>query len=96
MLIGPKVTTIDFDCGAILIAMPLKINAKGVFSARGSFEDMSSGPVDPDQPVDQRPVSVRGKFGGDILDLTIRVSGEPAPRRLRLEKDRRVKLIRCM
>lgn len=96
MIIGPKAATIEFDCGTVLIETPFKFSPQGNFSARGSFNDFSNRPVDPDQPAKQRSAAVRGRFGGDFLDLTIRISGEPEPRRLRLQRNHRVKLIRCM
>lgn len=96
MVIGPKAATIDFDCGKVLITMPLKIDAQGVFSARGSFEDFSSAPVNPDQPAKRQPAAVEGKVSGNVLDLTVRISGESEPRRLRLQRNHSVKLIRCM
>jgi hypothetical protein len=89
-------TQIRFDCGVATINGALKRRADGSFSAKGVFEDFADRPVDPDHPPKHRTAGFNGQFNGDMLDLAITISGEPQPRRYRLTKGRRVKLINCM
>lgn len=73
----------------------VQVDAQGAFSGAGYFEDFAEGPVNPDLPTKRRPTMFRGQVSADILDLAIQVSGEAEPRRLRLVRDHRVKLLRC-
>lgn len=93
--VGIDESQVEFDCGTAMIEGRLQVDAQGAFSGVGYFEDFAGGPVNPDLPPKRRPTMFRGQVSDDILDLTIEVSGEAEPRRLRLVRDHRVKLLRC-
>ena len=96
MTVGAESTRIEFDCGLAVIPGTLKPDAKGVFAAAGYFEEGSGGPVNPDAAPKRLPTKFKGVVAADTLDLTMQVSGEAAPRHLKLARGQRVKLIRCL
>jgi hypothetical protein len=83
---------IDQDCASGQFAGPVRVDAKGHFTATGRFDDHQPGP----QREDETGTAARfeGHVAGNTLHLAIHVGSAP-PRRLTLVAGQGVKLLRC-
>ena len=96
LLIDAAGARIEFDCGAASLEGPLKSDAQGRFASRGEYEDVAGGPQPGDAPPSTRAARFEGRITGDILDLSMHVADDPVPRRYRMIRGQRIKLVRCL
>lgn len=88
---GARIST---DCASGSIGTPLVLDAKGAFSASGTYEQHQPGP----QRADEGPPAAQysGTIEGEQMTLTIKPAGAVAPQVYKLRRGLRVKLVRCL
>ena len=96
IVFGPDGAHLDYDCAVGSIATPTHVDAQGRFSVMGLYESYQIGPDRVDSSPKRRAASYDGHIVGAVLELHVRVEGESVTRRFRLDKDRKVKLARCL
>ena len=87
---------IDYDCGSGSIDAPVRLDSRGRFTAHGSHEPHRPGPDIADRTPTKRAATYEGHMNGTMLELRVRIDGEATGHSYRLEKNRKVKLIRCL
>ncbi len=87
---------IDMDCAHGTIAAPMVMDKAGRFAAQGFLTRDMPGPIRMDAPDLRRSATYSGTLKSSALTLMIRIAGEPATQKLRLVKDTKVKLLRCL
>lgn len=87
---------LTYDCAAGSIAGPVHPDSRGRFSVPGTHQAYRPGPERADQAATVRAASYDGQVTGAVLELRVRVDGDAAVQSYRLEKDRKVKLARCL
>lgn len=85
-----------YDCAAGSIAGPVRPDSRGRFTASGSHQAYRPGPDRADQAATTRAATYDGQLAGTVLELQVRIDGDAAVQSYRLEKDRKVKLARCL
>jgi hypothetical protein len=85
-----------YDCAAGSIAGPVRPDSRGRFTASGTHQAYRPGPDRADEAAMARAATYHGHLTGTLLELQVRVDGEATVQRYRLEKDRKVKLVRCL
>lgn len=85
-----------YECAAGSIDGPVRPDSRGRFSAPGTHQAYRPGPEPADQAAKVRAASYDGQVTGALLELRVRVDGDAAVQSYRLEKDRKVKLARCL
>ena len=87
---------VDFNCASASIDSAVMPDAKGSFTATGRYEAFDAGPM---HNADAAPKTIAAHFTGHVdgntLHLSVHRKGSEAES-YTLERDRRVKLIRCM
>ena len=96
LTIDAKGAQIELDCAHGTFATPAKLDRNGRFSSDGVFVIYPPGPDRVDAPDPRRAANYSGKLTGSTLTLAVKVAGEPSPQRFRLQKNARVKLLRCL
>lgn len=87
---------LDYDCAKGLINSPIALDLSGRFAARGTHEAYRPGPDRVDQASSFKQAAYMGAVVDNILTLTVQIEDEPVPRTYRLEKNKKVKLARCL
>lgn len=85
---------LDMSCAAATIDGPIHPDASGKFSATGRYEAFVGGPTQADAPPTTTALHVMGHVEGNTMHITLHQKGAKAET-YTLERDRRVKLIRC-
>ena len=87
---------VELDCAGGSIAVPVRPNANGEFSATGTFEQYHPGP----QRAEGSPAAAKAHYIGEVkggsLILTIATAGADAPLTFHLRQGANVKLVRCL
>lgn len=87
---------ITYDCAAGSITGPVRPDSRGRFTVSGSHQAYRPGPDQADQAATTRAATYDGHLTGTVLELQVRIDGDVAVQSHRLEKDRKVKLARCL
>jgi hypothetical protein len=88
--------TLEFDCARGTIAEPIKANAKGEFSARGTYTPERGGPVQKNNPPHDLPAIYKGTIQGDTMQLEIVLADkEQAPEPLTLTRGKTGRVMKC-
>jgi hypothetical protein len=88
--------TLEFDCAHGTMLEPIKANAKGEFTARGTYTPERGGPVMRDNPPGDLPATYRGSIDGDTMRLEIMPADkDQAPEPFTLTRGKIGKLVKC-
>ena len=88
--------SVEFDCADGKILQPIKADANGDFTARGTYTPGQFGAIQKDHPLQEMPAIYKGKISGDAMQLQVIIEKkemEPAPFTLTRGKNGRV--VRC-
>jgi hypothetical protein len=96
MRVTPQGATLEFDCAHGTMLEPIKANAKGEFTARGTYTPERGGPVSRDNSPRNIPATYKGSIEGDTMRLEILLAdNEPAPGPFVLTRGKFGKLVKC-
>ena len=85
---------LDLACAQATIGTP-QVDARGNFTATGSYQTAHGGPDRVDESGRGNPARFVGRLAGDRLTLEIiPATGEPVT--LHLDRNRTVKMVRCL
>jgi hypothetical protein len=88
---------IDMDCANGTITGKIIPNAKGNFTARGTFDQERGGPTLAEDFVNKgKPAIYRGQVIGKTIKLTITQDGVTQPTSYTLRQGERPRLVRCL
>lgn len=88
---------IDMDCASGTIKGKIIPDAKGRFTAQGSFDQESGGPTRIENFAARgKPAVFRGQIVGDTIKLTVTQNGITTPQNYTLRKGYSEKLVRCL
>ena len=97
MTMSPSGGDIRMDCATGTIKGKIIPDAKGRFTARGTFDQESGGPtLAKDFPYKGKPAIFRGQVLGDTIKLAITQNGVAQPVSYTLRKGERPLLVRCL
>lgn len=96
IVFDPHGAQLEYDCAVGSMATPAHVDAQGRFSVMGFHESYQPGPDRVDASSTRRTANYDGRIVGAVLELQVRVEGDSITRRFRLDKDRKVKLARCL
>jgi hypothetical protein len=91
-----KGAVLEYDCAKGLISQIVVPDPTGRFAVSGTHERYRPGPDLVDQASNLKPASYLGAVVGTTLTLTVRIDGDPVLHTYRLEKNRHIKLARCL
>ena len=87
---------LEFDCAHGNILEPIKANAKGEFTARGTYTPERGGPVSRDNPPPDLPATYKGSIDGDTMRLEIMLAEkDQAPEPFTLTRGKVGRLVKC-
>ena len=86
----------EYDCAKGLINQPVTRDSAGGFKVRGTHENYRPGPDLVDQAPSLKSAAYQGVVVDTVLTLTVRIDGDPELHTYRLEKNRNIKLARCL
>jgi len=86
---------LDLACAYAAMSGVPRLDAKGNFHTTGTFEVASAGPQHVDETGTRHPAHFAGNLSGDRLTLII-TPATGTPLLLNLDRNRNVKLIRCL
>ena len=92
--LGDMSGQIEFSCASATIESPIRPDSTGKFSVAGHHTRFSGGPTPADTPGKAVVAMFTGHLDGDTLHLVVKYAGTEAES-YTLERNRRVKLIRC-
>ena len=96
MKVTPQGATLEFDCAHGNILEPIKANAKGEFTARGTYTPERGGPVSRDNPPRDLPATYKGSIDGDTMRLEIMLAEkDQAPEPFTLTRGKVGRLVKC-
>ena len=96
MKVTPQGATLEFDCAHGNILEPIKANAKGEFTARGTYTPERGGPVSRDNPPPDLPATYKGSIDGDTMRLEIMLAEkDQAPEPFTLTRGKVGRLVKC-
>lgn len=95
LTVGEASSRVELGCGEAVIDGSLRIDETGRFEAPGQVESYQPGPQRTDRPSTSKDALFEGRIDGDRMELSIRVAGEPEPRRFELKRHARTKIVRC-
>jgi hypothetical protein len=88
---------INMDCASGVIKGKVVPDAKGRFTARGTFDQERGGPTRAeDFAAKGKPAIFRGQIVGDTLKLAILANGATEPQNYVLRQGHSEKLVRCL
>lgn len=96
IVFGPHGAHLDYECAVGSITTPVQTDAQSRFRVVGFYESYQAGPDRIDVTPMRRAATYDGHMVGTVLELQVRVEGDSIVRRFRLDKDRKVKLGRCL
>jgi hypothetical protein len=98
LLIEGSQARVEMDCASGTIAGPIRPDARGRFSASGTFAEhqTTGGPQRADEPPPASKATYSGEIDGETMLLSIRPADAASPQQYRLRKGVRVRLIRCL
>ena len=96
MKVTPQGATLEFDCARGNMLEPIKANAKGEFTARGTYTPERGGPISRDNPPPDLPATYKGSIDGDTMRLEIMLADkEQAPEALTLTRGKTGRVVKC-
>lgn len=97
MTMSPSGGDIRMDCATGTIKGKIIPDAKGRFTARGTFDQERGGPtLAKDFAARGKPAVFRGQVVGDTIKLTVSQTGVATPQSYTLHKGHSEKLVRCL
>jgi hypothetical protein len=97
LTMSPTGGTIRMDCANGTIKGKIIPNAKGQFTASGTFDQQHGGPTRAEDFVaGGRPATFRGQIVGETIKLSIIESGSAGAQSYVLIKGKSEKLVRCL
>jgi hypothetical protein len=97
LVMNAKGGDIRMDCASGTIKGKVVPDAKGRFTARGTFDAERGGPIRAeDFAAKGKPAVFRGQIVGDTLKLTVTTSGASEPQNYVLHQGHSQKLVRCL
>jgi hypothetical protein len=96
MKVTPQGATLEFDCAHGTMLEPIKANAKGEFTVRGTYTPERGGPISRDNPPRDLPATYKGSIDGDTMRLEIMLAEkEQAPEPFTLTRGKVGRLVKC-
>jgi hypothetical protein len=96
MKVTPQGATLEFDCAHGNMLEPIKANAKGEFTARGTYTPERGGPISRDSPPRDLPATYKGSIDGDTMRLEIMLAEkDQAPEPFMLTRGKVGRLVKC-
>jgi hypothetical protein len=96
MKVTPQGATLEFDCAHGNMLEPIKANAKGEFTARGTYTPERGGPISRDNPPRDLPATYKGSIDGDTMRLEIMLAEkDQAPEPFTLTRGKVGRLVKC-
>jgi hypothetical protein len=97
LVMNAKGGDIRMDCATGTIKGKIIPDAKGRFTARGTFDQERGGPIRAeDFAAKGKPAVFRGQIVGDTLKLAVTTSGTIEPQNYVLHQGHSQKLVRCL
>jgi hypothetical protein len=97
LVMNAKGGDIRMDCATGTIKGKIILDAKGRFTARGTFDQERGGPIRAeDFAAKGKPAVFRGQMVGDALKLSITASGSTDSQNYVLHQGHSEKLVRCL
>lgn len=88
--------TLEFDCAHGEILEAIKPNAKGEFSARGTYTPEHGGPIRKDNPPRDLPAVYKGSIDGGVMRLEVVLADkDQAPEPLTLTRGQVGRVMKC-
>ena len=96
MEVTPQGATSEFDCAHGNVMEPIKANAKGEFTARGTYTPEHGGPIRRDNPPRDLPATYKGTIEGDTMRLEVLlVDKDQQPEPFTLTRGKAGRLMKC-
>lgn len=96
MRVTPQGATLEFDCAHGSLLEAIKPNAKGEFTARGTYTPERGGPVMRDNPDRDLPAMYQGSVDGDTMRLEIMLADKShAPEPFTLTRGKAGRVVKC-
>ncbi len=96
MKVTAQGATLEFDCAHGSVLQPIKPNAKGEFTVRGTYTPERGGPVRRDVPSNDLPATFKGSIEGETMRLEIMLTGkDQAPEPFTLTLGKAGRLVKC-
>ncbi|MFZ0914378.1 MAG: hypothetical protein WBQ76_03030 [Candidatus Korobacteraceae bacterium] len=96
MKVTPQGATLEFDCAHGNMLEPIKANAKGEFTARGTYTPERDGPISRDNSPRDLPATYKGSIDGDTMRLEIMLAEkDQAPEPFTLTRGKVGRLVKC-
>ena len=96
MKVTSQGATLEFDCAHGNILEPIKANAKGEFTVRGTYTPERGGPISRDNPPRDLPATYKGSIDGDTMRLEIMLAEkDQAPEPFTLTRGKVGRLVKC-
>jgi hypothetical protein len=97
LVMNAKGGDIRMDCATGTIKGKIILDAKGRFTARGTFDQERGGPIRAeDFAAKGKPAVFRGQMVGDTIKLSVTQNGVATPQSYTLHKGHSEKLVRCL
>ena len=96
MEVTPQGATLEFDCAHGNVLEPIKANARGEFTARGTYTPEHGGPIRRDNPPRDLPVTYKGTIEGATMRLEVLlVDKDQQPEPFTLTRGKAGRLMKC-
>lgn len=96
MKVTPQGATLEFDCAHGSLLEEIKPNAKGEFTAHGTYTPEHGGPVMRDNPDRDLPATYQGSVDGDTMRLEIMLADNAeAPEPFTLTRGKAGRVVKC-
>ena len=96
MRVTPQGATLEFDCAHGNMLEPIKANAKGEFTVRGTYTPERGGPIMRDNPPRDLPATYQGSVDGDTMRLEITLADKgQAPEPFTLTRGKVGRVVKC-
>ncbi len=96
MKVTPQGATLEFDCAHGTMLEPIKANAKGEFTARGTYTPERGGPISRDNPPRYLAATYKGSIDGDTMRLEIMLAEkDQAPEPFTLTRGKVGRVVKC-
>ncbi len=96
MVTSEKNVTLEFDCAEGIILNPIQPDAKGNFSAEGTYTPQRGGPVKKDSPPTDLPAIYKGTIHGNTMQLQVVLANQDEqPPPLTLTRGQAGRVVKC-
>lgn len=97
LVMGTNGGEIRMDCATGTIKGRVMIDAKGRFTARGTFDQEKGGPIRAEDFANRgKPAIFRGQMNGNTMTLSVTKPGASEAQSYTLHKGHNEKLVRCL